>query len=689
MHSMHSLSRACAVTLILFTVPATDAIASPFLRERRPLAVNVRASAAVAVAATAAATDAAATADAAATSAAPPRRNEWRTLFSLCRPDFALYVLAFAAMTFAALGDALLPQLQAAALNTILLESGGATVSALHRLGLVGVGTALATGLRGFVFWLCGVQLTARLRRALFSGLMWKPQAFYDGQPVGALSSRLANDCTKLGDVLSLNINILLRQALQAACGMAVVARLNGKLAALIAAGVIARAAFSAVYARFNRRIAKAQTDAQAASAAVADECLKLIETVRACGTEEEEADRYATKLQKLVNLQGRQGAMYGASRVVTGSLNTGQLVGVLALAAALTQAGVLPRAMATSFVLYSEFIGSATADIADQWSRVQEALGAATEVFSLLPTDDEAAAIDEERAAAAAERADAAPADATAAAAAAAAAADARGRVAFDGVGFSYPARPDVAVLDGLDLAVSPGERVAVLGSSGSGKSTILALLLRFYNPAAGRITLDGDSLAELSAAELRRRVAVVPQEPPLLSGSIRSNIAYGVEASDAEVEAAARQANCHDFITTLPDGYATAVGQNALSGGQKQRIAIARALVRDPDLLLLDEATSALDPESERLVEDALRRASADRTVLLTTHSLRFARQLAERIVVMRKGELVEQGTHEQLLARNGEYAALVRAAEQGGERGDADEPCSPDNIDGCGLP
>ena len=150
---MRNLSRACAVTLILFAVPATDAIASPLLRERRPLAVNVRASAAVAVAATAAATDAAATADAAATSAAPPRRNEWRTLFSLCRPDFALYVLAFAAMTFAALGDALLPQLQAAALNTILLESGGATVSALHRLGLVGVGTALATGLRGFVFW--------------------------------------------------------------------------------------------------------------------------------------------------------------------------------------------------------------------------------------------------------------------------------------------------------------------------------------------------------------------------------------------------------------------------------------------------------------------------------------------------------------------------------------------------------
>ena len=238
------------------------------------------------------------------------------------------------------------------------------------------------------------------------------------------------------------------------------------------------------------------------------------------------------------------------------------------------------------------------------------------------------------------------------------------KGRVAYEGVQFRYPTRPDVEVLSGIDLAVEPGQVVALVGPSGGGKSTMGALLSRLYDPTAGRVTLDGDDLRDLDPAWLRRLVGVVSQEPVLFSTTIADNVRYGrPEATDAEVREALRAANAENFVVGFPDGLATKVGERGqqLSGGQKQRIAIARALLKDPRILLLDEATSALDAESEALVQDALTKLMKGRTSVVIAHRLSTVIG-ADRVVVVDGGQVVEAGTHAELLARGGVYARLV---------------------------
>jgi ABC-type multidrug transport system fused ATPase/permease subunit len=312
----------------------------------------------------------------------------------------------------------------------------------------------------------------------------------------------------------------------------------------------------------------------------------------------------------------------------------------VLGYGGALVAGGELTAGALTAFLVYTLFIAMGLGTLADIWAEAMKGLGAAERVFDLTARTPEMPVSGGRRL----DRV--------------------KGRVGYEGVRFRYPTRPDVEVLQGIDLAVEPGQVVALVGPSGGGKSTMGALLSRLYDPTSGRMTLDGEDIRDLDPAWLRRLVGVVSQEPVLFSTTIAENVRYGrPEATDAEVREALRAANALGFVEGFPDGLSTKVGERGqqLSGGQKQRIAIARALLKDPRILLLDEATSALDAESEALVQDALTMLMRGRTSVVIAHRLSTVIG-ADRVVVVDGGQVVESGAHAELLARGGVYARLV---------------------------
>lgn len=524
---------------------------------------------------------------------------------------------------------------------------------ALLLVGILAV-QAVISYFRIIWFTEVGEKAIGEIRRDTYSRLIRLPMAFFSRCRVGELTSRLSSDLTQIQETLIREIPQMLRQSLVAIGGLLIIILFYGKLALLMLATFPIMVMVAIFIGKSVRKISRKAQDHLARSNTAVVESLQGILTVKAFSGERWESDRYQGIIGEFVKT-AIAGARYRAalvSFIIFGLF--GSIVLVIWFGATLVAEGRMTLGDLTRFVLYTIFIGGALRELSEFYGNLQKTVGATDRISELLdePTETELvqpASSQPEREEPAS---DAAPEQ------------DFRGAVAFDQVTFSYPGREESPVLRDMSFTVEPGRKIALVGPSGAGKTTLISLLFGFYLPQEGRVLLDDQPLTNANPHRMRRHMALVPQDVILFGGSIYENIAYAMPEADREaVIEAARQANAHDFITQFPEGYDTIVGERGvkLSGGQRQRVAIARALLRDPRILVLDEATSNLDSESERLVQEALEVLMRGRTSFIIAHRLSTVRK-ADRILVLKEGRIIEQGDHQELMRReNGLYREL----------------------------
>lgn len=532
-------------------------------------------------------------------------------------------------------------------------------------LAILGV-QAVLSFIRVYLFAHMTENMMLAMRRDAFQAVVSLPMSYYDTHSVGDLNSRISSDITAVQDVFTTTLAELLRQIIIVLGGIAALLYFSVHLT-LLMLGTLPVVILAAIgFGRFIRKLSKRTQDQVAASNSIVQESLTGMVSVKSFAGEALEILRYLGSIREIRTLAMRGAIWRGAFASFIILFIFGAITLVIFRGADLMAEGGLASEHFFTFLLMTGLVAGSIGGLAAQFSALQRGLGAIDTLMDLLHEEREPVRAAAELPATGSEAVH--PEDLEGAAAAwlkPSAVPKMQGEVRFHNVAFHYPNRPDMPVLKGLDLTIGAGQQVALVGPSGAGKSTIASLLLRFHAPTAGQITVDGTPLSDFPLTGYRMRIAYVPQEVILFGGDIRSNIAYGMPgASDAEIESAARQANAHDFIAAFPEGYATLVGDRGvqLSGGQRQRIAIARAILRDPDLLILDEATSALDTASETEVQVALERLMAGRSSLVIAHRLSTIRN-ADRIAVLSDGWVAEEGTHDELMAAEGLYRNLVQ--------------------------
>ncbi len=508
---------------------------------------------------------------------------------------------------------------------------------------VIGIGILLMTftTLRYYVITWVGERVIADIRDAVFARVITLSTPFFELRRTGEIISRLTSDVATLQVVLTSSASIALRSIVMMIGAIILMFLTNLKLSifALIAVPIVVATVMS--MGRLVKRLSEQFQDSVADVGSLVEESLNAIRTVQAYNLQQSIQQRFHAAVEDSFAKAQRRVKIRTLTLLIAGIASYSAVSLVIWIGGSDVVQGELSAGELTAFMIYTVIAAVSIGSLSEIWGNLQQAAGATARLFELLNEQPEIDSIDH-------------PTPLP----------HKGGQIEFSAVSFAYPTRPDILILKALNLRIQPGETLALVGLSGSGKSTLMNLLLRYYDPLEGEIRFNGVPLKELSLHSLRSALAIVPQDPTIFSEPILENIAIGnPEATEEQIMEAAMAANAHEFIMQLPHGYHSHVGEKgiALSGGQRQRIAIARALLRNPEVLLLDEATSALDAENERLVQEALNRLTHNRTTLVIAHRLATVKN-ADRIAVIGDGEVQEIGTHEELIQKNGTYAHLA---------------------------
>ena len=577
----------------------------------------------------------------------PGRRTKLRPLMALA-PYILRYrgraIAALCALVVAALATLLVPVAVRRMTDFGFTAEGARLINSYFSvmIGVAGL-LAAASALRFYLVTTLGERIVADLRSEVFAHITSLSAAYFDEAKTGEMVSRLTADTTQIKAAVGSSVSVALRNLVLFLGASGMMVWTSPRLSAFVLAAIPVIVLPLYGFGRTVRQRSRLAQDALADASAYVSELLGAIRVLQAFTNEALAIGRFRAAVEHAFQAAVMSTRSRASLTAIAIFLVFASVVVVLWIGAQDVMAGTITPGTLLQFLLSAVLAAGGLGELSQVGGEVAAASGAAERLFEILalkPSIERPAhpiALPE----------------------------PARGEVAFAAVSFAYPARPDIRVLDGISLRVRRGEKIALVGPSGAGKSTIFQLLLRFYDPLSGSISLDGVTLKDADPFALRQRIALVPQEPVVFGGSIGENIRFGrPQASDAEVAKAAELALASEFISRLPQGFATPVGERGvtLSGGQRQRLAIARAILRDAPLLLLDEATSSLDAESETLVKSALEHLMQERTTLVIAHRLATV-QSCDRILVMEAGRIVEEGTHDQLVGGGGLYARLAK--------------------------
>ncbi|XP_041933171.1 antigen peptide transporter 2a [Alosa sapidissima] len=566
-------------------------------------------------------------------------REHLQRVILLYRPDYMLLIGAFISLTLAVLCEMFIPFYTGRVIDILQSQYQWSDfLTAILLMGLFSLGSSISAGCRGGLFMCAINSFTSRVRIMLFRALVNQEIAFYETAKTGDLTARLSGDTTLMARAVALNVNVILRRSIKTLGMLSLMLSLSWKLTLLMLMETPLTGLLQNVYDTFYQKLSKEVQDSIARANDAAEETVSGIRTVRGFNTETRESRRYNNCLMDTHNLKNRRDTVRAVYTVVQRITELGMKVAMLLYGRLIIESGQMSTGNLVSFILYQTDLTTNIRALIYIFGDMLNSVGAAGKVFEYLDRKPEVSAEGTLQP------------DSL------------KGHVLFQNLTFSYPTRRDQKVLKDFSLELKPGQMTALVGASGGGKTTCVSLLERFYQAQEGEILLDRHPLQNYQHKYLHRKIAMVGQEPVLFSGSVRDNIAYGLgECSLQRIQEAALKANAHGFISQLEKGYDTDVGERGglLSGGQKQRIAIARALIREPQVLILDEVTSCLDTESEQMVQQTLA-SCPNQTLLVIAHRLKTIER-ADQIVVIDSGTVIEKGTHKELMEKQGTYYSL----------------------------